>query len=339
MTNTSGAPVMDSTSCRSMPSTPAATSSFEWDILSAVAADFEHENKPQRDLSRHLVSIAAASRVQRPSPGSSEMNQSEKQLPFADLNTAQRAAGMNNTNPAPSSCSDDSRNYHDAPTAVASQYRAVHPAFLPIGAGSSRSLWFQRISSSQIIFGQHHHYSAGPGLFHPDFAPPPTGTSDFGYRRHSAPGFSEHASDRVEYQSQRMPSTITAETTCTRARINNAPVASQNKRPRPGCNNQPVHLDGFGARQPSYTHGGISSGSNWWPGTPRGYPGHPPEKQVCRVATCQVPLAGASQYSRRRKICQTCILKPSVVIDNVEMRYCQQCRYSLLSTACLRADL
>jgi len=49
-------------------------------------------------------------------------------------------------------------------------------------------------------------------------------------------------------------------------------------------------------------------------------------ERFCRVNSCNVPLENASRYSRRRKICKSCIVKTSVVVDGREMRYCQQCR-------------
>lgn len=50
------------------------------------------------------------------------------------------------------------------------------------------------------------------------------------------------------------------------------------------------------------------------------------EPQRCQIQSCLAELTHSKPYCRRYKLCEGCIRSDSVLVRNVEMRFCQQCR-------------
>eukprot|EP00873_Tetraselmis_striata_P001842 jgi/Tetstr1/422106/TSEL_012963.t1 len=51
----------------------------------------------------------------------------------------------------------------------------------------------------------------------------------------------------------------------------------------------------------------------------------PTEGRCCMVPSCNQPLSRDNMYYFRRRMCESCIRKPSVLVNGREMRFCQQC--------------
>lgn len=48
---------------------------------------------------------------------------------------------------------------------------------------------------------------------------------------------------------------------------------------------------------------------------------------TCQIRDCGADLSGEKQYCRRYKLCRSCMNCVSLLVDGLEMRFCQQCSY------------
>eukprot|EP00191_Tetraselmis_sp_GSL018_P011885 CAMPEP_0177603752 /NCGR_PEP_ID=MMETSP0419_2-20121207/15702_1 /TAXON_ID=582737 /ORGANISM="Tetraselmis sp., Strain GSL018" /LENGTH=403 /DNA_ID=CAMNT_0019097589 /DNA_START=143 /DNA_END=1354 /DNA_ORIENTATION=- len=51
------------------------------------------------------------------------------------------------------------------------------------------------------------------------------------------------------------------------------------------------------------------------------------EASVCQIWDCRADLSDEKPYCRRYKLCRRCMNRPSVSVEGIEMRFCQQCSY------------